>query len=606
MTRSLSLAIFLALGALEMVHAAEKGSLVYESLPLASYTIGGAVGSRVKANTEHWLLTAPLANPGMLEMFHVRDRQPAPKLVPWAGEFVGKYLISAVQALRLHNQPQLRARVNATVRELISTQAKDGYLGPFPKAERLKGNWDLWGHYHCMQALLLWHEMTGEPEPLAACRRAADLVCATFLETGLRVADAGSPEMNMAILHVLGQLHRLTRDARYLQMMREIEKDWESAGDYLRTGLAGIDFFKTPKPRWESLHDLQGLVELYRITGDARYHKAFVHHWESIRRWDRRNTGGFSSGEQATGNPYAPTPIETCCTVAWMALSIDMLQLTGQSVAADELELSLFNAGAGSQHPSGRWWTYNTPMDGAREASAHSIVFQARAGTPELNCCSVNGPRCLGSLSEWAVLRSTNGMVINYYGPYSFQGKLQDNTPFAFEMSTAYPAANRVDIRLEPLSARRFSLRLRIPAWSEKTQARVNGQVVATQAGQYLEINRLWKAADRVQLEFDFGLRAVRGEKEAAGLISLYRGPILLAYDQRHNSFDETEVPALHLGRLLEAREIRETSTREADIFHPWVMIDVLAQGDQAVRLVDFASAGNMGTRYRTWLNAME
>ena len=41
-------------------------------------------------------------------------------------------------------------------------------------------------------------------------------------------------------------------------------------------------------------------------------------------------------------------------------------------------------------------------MDGVREASAHTIVFQARAGTPELNCCSVNGPRVLGMLGEWA------------------------------------------------------------------------------------------------------------------------------------------------------------------------------------------------------------
>ena len=41
----------------------------------------------------------------------------------------------------------------------------------------------------------------------------------------------------------------------------------------------------------------------------------------------------------------------------------------------------VLNASLGAQHPSGRWWTYNTPMDGIREASAHTIVFQSRAGT---------------------------------------------------------------------------------------------------------------------------------------------------------------------------------------------------------------------------------
>jgi DUF1680 family protein len=76
-----------------------------------------------------------------------------------------------------------------------------------------------------------------------------------------------------------------------------------------------------------------------------------------------------------------------------MAITIDYLQLTGDSRAADDLELTTLNGGLGAQHPSGRWFTYNTPMDGVREASAHTIVFQSRAGTPELNCCSVNGPR---------------------------------------------------------------------------------------------------------------------------------------------------------------------------------------------------------------------
>jgi DUF1680 family protein len=80
-----------------------------------------------------------------------------------------------------------------------------------------------------------------------------------------------------------------------------------------------------------------------------------------------------------------------------------VLKLTGDPHAADELELAMLNGGLGAQHPSGRWWTYNTPMDGAREASAHTIVFQARAGTPELNCCSVNGPR-VNTVVEYPLL----------------------------------------------------------------------------------------------------------------------------------------------------------------------------------------------------------
>ena len=86
-------------------------------------------------------------------------------------------------------------------------------------------------------------------------------------------------------------------------------------------------------------------------------------------------------------------------------MTTEMLKLTGNSVVADELELSTLNSALGMHSPTGRWATYNTPMDGVRKASAHDIVFQSREGTPELNCCSVNSARGLGLLSEWAVMR---------------------------------------------------------------------------------------------------------------------------------------------------------------------------------------------------------
>jgi DUF1680 family protein len=417
-SRILSVSL-LCLGFASVAKAAENpgGSLKFDSLPKAHFEFTGPIGERIHANLDSWLLRAPQANPGMLEMFRVRDRKPEPQLVPWAGEFVGKYLISAVQALRMTDDPRLRQQVSNVVAVLIATQADDGYLGPFPKDIRLLKNWDLWGHYHAIQALLLWNEYNGDPVGLAAARKAGDLVCNTYLDTGKRVFYAGDSEMNMSILTAMAMLHRVTGEPCYLRMAREVEKDWERAGDYLRAGLDGREYYQSPKPRWESLHDLQGLVEMWRITGELKYREAFEHHWRSIRRWDRRNTGGFSSGEQATGNPYTPSAIETCCTVAWMAITVDYLRLTGDSRAADDLELTTLNGGLGSQHPSGRWFTYNTPMDGVREASAHTIVFQSRAGTPELNCCSVNGPRIPGVLSEWAVLTADDGLVVTGSGP---------------------------------------------------------------------------------------------------------------------------------------------------------------------------------------------
>jgi hypothetical protein len=374
-----------------------------------------------------------------------------------------------------------------------------------------------------MTGLLLWHELTGDRRALRCARRIADLFCRRFLPPSEeRLHDTGAHEMNQAPIHALAWLHRLTGEPRYLAMARQIEKEFElpPAGDYLRTALAGQEFFETPKPRWESLHPIMGLSELYLATAEDRYRRAFEHLWWSMLRGDRHNNGGFTSGEKATGNPYDPNPIETCCTVAWMAMSVEMLRLTGNPVVADELELSLFNSGLGLLSPSGRWCTYNTPMEGQRRASAHDIVFQAQPGSPELNCCSVNGPRALGLTAQWAVMRRAEGLALNYYGPGALEAALPSGNRVKLVQETRYPLGGAVTLRVRPRRAESFVLALRIPCWSAATRASVNGKAVGpVEPGTYLELNRRWKAGDTVRLAFDlrphfWAWRPAQGEKD--------------------------------------------------------------------------------------------
>ncbi|MFC1718774.1 beta-L-arabinofuranosidase domain-containing protein [Candidatus Poribacteria bacterium] len=573
------------------------GETIFEKPSSTHFVFAGPMGERVKANLDNWLLRAPVANPGMTEMFRLRDRQPKPELVPWAGEFVGKYLISAIQARRMTDSDELDALIRRVITDLIGCQADNGYLGPFTKEERLLGHWDLWGHYHWMLALMMWREDTGDTEALNCVIRAADLVCRTYLDTDKKVLDAGSHEMNMAIIHALGWLYRKTGTERYLQMMRQIEKEWEQAGDYFRAGLAGTEFFRTPNPRWESLHDVQGLVELYQITGDERYRTAFVNLWRSIAQYDRHNTGGFSTGEAAVGDPYAQGAIETCCTTAWMALTVDMLRLTGDPIAADELELSTWNSMLGSQHPSGRWWTYDTPMDGVRPASAHSIVFQARHGTPELNCCSVNAPRGLGMLSEWAVMVDDEGIIVNYYGQMEAALSLPDGLDVKLIQKTEYPVDSRINLTVLSQQEKHLNLRVRIPKWSKNTIVRVNGDAVdSVQSGSYLSIEREWRQNDVVEIDLDMSLRCEFGERACEGSVSICRGPLLLAYDQHLNVMDPDDVPPLNIAQL------DATLAESEGQFQPIILLKAKSADGSFIRLCDFATAGAYGTHYRSWL----
>lgn len=601
--RSALLALLTGLTTILPSHAkvTETGAVAFQTPTPVRYSFEGPVGDRIAASLDNWLLRAPVANPGMIEMFRLRDRKPIPDLVPWAGEFIGKYLISAVQARRMVDDPAFDEFLRDLTAEFISTQAEDGYLGPFRKEERLLGHWDLWGHYNCMLGLMMWYEDTGDEAALKCAVRAADLICNIYLETERRPIQAGSDEMNLSVIHALGRLYRHTGDQRYLRMMRIIEEDWKTppAGDYFRQGLLNVPFYKTPKPRWESLHAIQGLVELYRITGNEDYKTAFVNLWHSIALNDVHNTGAFSTGEGALGSPYRSGSIETCCQVAWTYMTLDMLYLTGDSRVADELERGFWNAIVGYQHPSGRWCTYDTPMNGKRAASAHGIVFQARPGTPELNCCSVNGPRGLGMLSEWAVLTNLAGdLIISYYGPMRADVTLSRGQKLRVIQETEYPRDGRISITISPEKPAEFAVLLRIPAWSKKATVRLNGKAVdGLSAGAYFQVKRKWESRDKVQLDLDMPLHTWIGDEEMAGKISLYRGPLLLAYDQKYNAFDCNEVGTLDYQDL--SFQIIEPPAGQ---FPPIIFLQFRSVDGREMNLRDFASSGAYGTEYLSWM----
>ena len=609
----------------------------------ARLTLRGHLREYLENITTNWLLVAPRANPGMLEMFRDRDHPPLRPLLPWSGEFAGKYLTSAVQVLRANHRDDLRDCITAFVRELLKHQAADGYLGPFPSWRRPDSfapqQWDLWGHYHLMVGLLAWHEDSGRPEPLDAVVRIADLICGTFENRPARsFLDLGSTEMNLAPVHSLLLLYGKTGLDRYRRMAERMIEAFSArgddgsalAGDYREAPLRGVPFHQTPKPRWESLHPIMGLVEQYWLTGDDRSREAFERLWWSMVEGDRHNTGGFTSGERAVGTPYDLSPIETCCTIAWSAMSVEMLKLTGDPRVADELELSLLNAVAGAHSPTGHWCAYNTPMNGYRRIFADGLPFQMAPGTPELNCCSVNSNRGFGMLSEWACMRRGDSIVLNWLGPSTIATRAA-GADVTLTISGEYPFDGSVTVEVGLSKPAVFPLELRIPRWSERTTVRAPGG--ERQGGAptgYYRIDRTWRPGDRVAITLDMRPRVWVGEGACAGKGSLYVGPVLLAFDHRYNlglslpgadvyGFDNTYEPtnqqgAVPIGKYLNLRETRLSiptlswaglqvrPTFWQDWLPPAVLYECSASDGRTVTLCDFASAGQAGTPYDSWL----
>lgn len=559
----------------------------------------GITGERLNKNLNHWLLTVLESNPGMLVLFYQRDKQPANQMVAWYGEFPGKYLQSAATAYKIFQDKNLLRTGNEVVSGLGQVQGNDGYLGPAPLSERFIGDckdgplWDVWGHYHCMLGLYYWYKETGNKEAFRICMKAADCICDYFIKGNIDILKARAGEMNLSVIHIFCILYQETQKDTYLNFVRYIEGKWTAPGegDYFNAGLAGIPFYKTNKPRWESLCAIQALGELYKITLEEPYLAALTNLWESIRQYDRHNTGGFSSGEQAQGSPYHPGAIETCCTVAWSVLTLDVLNLTHRSIAADELELSFYNGILGAQSPSGRWWTYNTPMRGEKIASAQDIVFQARAGSPELNCCSLNGPRGLSLVAEWAAIKGNDGIFLNYYGDSELDVSTPDGGLMKIRQTTCYPLDGNIKIQI---TGAKCPIYLRIPVWSKTTKIVNGSSILHPDPGQY---EKIIFQTDEIELELDIAFHYWTGKENEKGKISIYKGPLLLAFDQRFNEFDINQIPEIISAEL--------TTADTMDSLYPQPLMAYTARtSDGEIKLIDFITAGHGGTKYTTWIPA--
>src|SRR5690606_23966296 len=69
--------------------------------------------------------------------------------------------------------------------------------------------------------------------------------------------------------------------------------------------------------------------------------------------------------------------------------------------------------------------------------------------------------------------------------------------------------------------------------------------LAAAPAGEYLAIKRTWKDGDVIGLNLDMSIRSLSGDGYVDFNSSLYRGPLLLAYDQKFNGMDPDAVPRL-------------------------------------------------------------
>ncbi len=572
---------------------AEQVPEVLTAVPFESQELGGLFAERMRTNVQRRLLRVDTA--ACLSGF-VRRNTVGSFDTAWLGEHAGKFLDAACNALRYREDAQLRQIVRHVARTLIASQEPDGYLGTYPAAHRWTG-WDVWVNKYTLIGLLSYYELTAEPQALHACRAAGDLLARTFGDgPGQRDIIAAGEHMGMAATSVLEPmcwLYRYTGETSHLEFCRYLVRSYERAHGprIVTTLLRGEGVYRVANGKaYEMLSNFNGLIDLYRLTGDKTLLTAVLNGWEDIVRQQLYRTGTASAGEhfQPAGQLLtlqSSNVGEMCVTVTWLQLNWRLWRLTGEARYGQEIERTVYNHLLAAQDAANGDIAYYTGFSGRKEF------------TSAILCCVSSGPRGIALIPQltWALQKDV--ILINLYTPGRMHCELA-GAAVEVASETVFPAEGLVRITVMAARAARFTLRLRVPEWAEGFQVRSGADTLQGKPGELLDVTRTWPRSSTLEIRMEMPTRAVPGSPSYPDYLLLLRGPQVLALEQGLNP----QVPYLHRvgatpGPVVPRAVSPAADSRARQVYEVDGIVGLPAGAERlrfesrAVRLVPFADA---------------
>ena len=538
----------------------------------------------------------------------------------WQTEFWGKWILSAIAAYEYTLDPELFTIIRNAVDGLLATQTADGYIGNYSADAQLQ-NWDIWGRKYTLLGLLAYYDISNDKRALEASVKLADHM---LLQVGPGKADIvktgnyrGMP--SSSFLEPVVLLYRHTGEKRYLEFANYIVKQWEtSQGPGLiskalnKTNVA--DRFPQPEIWWswdngqkayEMMSCYEGLLELYRVTGESSYLKSAQMAVQNIIETEINIAGSgtafecfYHGGKRQTYPTYHT--METCVTFTWIKLCYNLLRLTANPMYADQIEKSVYNALLASMKFDASQISKYSPLEGIRQEGEQQCGMH-------INCCNANGPRAFALLPRYSLLSSSSTIYINLYGQSTSSIVVNTKNKVTLVQKTSYPVSEKIEVTIQPEKSEIFTMALRIPEWSTLTSVLVNNDLVdGVNAGSYKKITRKWQKGDRISLVFDLRGRMMM----LNGHQAIMRGPVLLARDTRFgDGFVDESAVMQHKSNIV---ELISSDNKPENIWMSFTAPLILGtdlEGEfskpRQIHFCDFASAGNTwsnDSRYRVWI----
>ena len=509
----------------------------------------------------------------------------------WQGEFWGKWMLTAALTAEYTRNDELRNFIHRAALRVCATARPDGYIGTYENASAMLENkaaiawaagcnWSVWCRKYTLWGLLEAYRLSEDPVVLHAARGMVDHLMVSLQRQHLALGQTGCVVgfASCSILKPLLLLYRYTEEARYLAFAREICDAWESDPQtppailYHALRDEPVHTWYPNPQSWAKAYEmtscLEGILEMYRVTGEEKYLRAVVLVWGQLRRHEKnaiRSVGFIDKYNRGADRVNCMS--EPCDAIHWCRLCLDLLRITGEAKYAVEYADVFYNALLASTTPEGDWGP-------CRMRSSYRHIYAWEQSEFYLNHCCVNNlGRAFVDTASFAVMQdaSRQEIFVHLYdaGQYHLVDARGERVLVTIRGHFLDTGTATVAVKVEGADA--VKVHLLFPEWGPATQVRRNGAVLPGGVpGEYLRAEADGGTITEFQFDFDMHPRLVPATGNAyIGDASLAETNERFVYFGGGNDIPEfaayhTPRRSVFWGPLLLARDLRLGDRMEA------------------------------------------
>ncbi|MCX5646400.1 MAG: glycoside hydrolase family 127 protein [Phycisphaerae bacterium] len=297
-----------------------------------------------------------------------------------------------------------------------------------------------------------------------------------------------------------------------------------------------------------------GMADVAAETHDVDYQSAVMSLWDNMVNKKYYVTGGVGSGETSEG--FGPNYSlrqsaynESCSTCGLIFFQYKMNLAYHDAKYADLYEESLYNALLGSIDLEGKNFYYDNPLD------SHGPRYPWHV----CPCCVGNIPRTLLMIPTWTYVKGKDGLYVNLFIGSTINVEKVAGTNVQMVQETDYPWSGKVAITVNPETAKRFAVCVRVPnrttseLYTPTPQVNglesisVNGSTIKPKIENgYAVITRKWKAEDKIVLMLPMKVQRIKASDKiaaTAGKVALRYGPLIYSAEAVDQSLDKVLAP---------------------------------------------------------------